>query len=141
MYAAIVYRLFTQGWRAGLDEVRFHRSDIESQAAALGVKLPKNLGDLIYSFRFRRPLPAAVLATAPAGQEWIIELSGNSIYSFRLARISRIRPQSALLVIDLPDATHERLRVFRSCPLITPKGARSLLQMLAIARAMSVLCA
>ena len=55
MYAAIVERLFTKGWRAGLDEVRFHRSDIESEAAALGVKLPKNLGDLIYSFRFRRP--------------------------------------------------------------------------------------
>ena len=35
----------------------------------------------------------------------------------------------------------ERLRVFRSCPLITPKGARSSLQMLAIAQAMPVLCA
>ena len=35
----------------------------------------------------------------------------------------------------------ERLRVFRSCPLITPERARSLLQMLAIARAMSALCA
>ena len=35
MYAAIIERLFTKGWRAGLDEVRFHRSDIESEAAAL----------------------------------------------------------------------------------------------------------
>ena len=35
----------------------------------------------------------------------------------------------------------ERLRVFRSCPLITPKDARSWLQMRAIARAMAVLCA
>ena len=35
----------------------------------------------------------------------------------------------------------ERLRVFRSCPLITSKDARSSLQMLAIARAMTVLCA
>ena len=33
----------------------------------------------------------------------------------------------------------ERLRVFRSCPLITPKRARSSLQMLAIAQAMAVL--
>ena len=37
--------------------------------------------------------------------------------------------------------TTERLRVFRSCPLITPKVARSSLQMRAIARAMAVLCA
>ena len=37
--------------------------------------------------------------------------------------------------------TAERLRVFRSCPLIAPKDARSSLQMLAIARAMAALCA
>ena len=35
----------------------------------------------------------------------------------------------------------ERLRVFRSCPLITPEDARSSLPMLAIARAMAALCA
>ncbi|MBW8829766.1 MAG: transposase family protein [Burkholderiales bacterium] len=35
----------------------------------------------------------------------------------------------------------ERLRVFRSCPRITPKGPCSSLQMLAIARAMAALCA
>ena len=35
----------------------------------------------------------------------------------------------------------ESLRVFRSCPLIPPKDARSSLQMLAIARAMAALCA
>gem|GEM_PF-4957861 len=36
---------------------------------------------------------------------------------------------------------YEKLRVFRSCPLITPKDPCSSLQMLAIARAMAVLCA
>ena len=39
------------------------------------------------------------------------------------------------------DSAPERLRVFRSCPLITPKDAQSSLQMLAIARAMAALCA
>src|SRR5204863_2105120 len=38
-------------------------------------------------------------------------------------------------------ACSARLRAFRSCPLITPKRARSSLQMLAMARAMAVLCA
>jgi len=33
------------------------------------------------------------------------------------------------------------LRVFRSCPLITPKAPCSSLQMLAIAQAMAALCA
>ena len=35
----------------------------------------------------------------------------------------------------------ESLRVFRSCPLNTPNDTRSSLQMLAIARAIAVLCA
>ena len=43
--------------------------------------------------------------------------------------------------LHLPRLPTESLRVFRSCPLITPKGARSSLQMLAIARAMAALCA
>ncbi len=43
---------------------------------------------------------------------------------------------------DLPQFVKaERLRVFPSGPLITSKHARSSLQMLAIARAMAVLCA
>jgi hypothetical protein len=41
--------------------------------------------------------------------------------------------------ISPSDRAPERLRVFRSCPLITPQGARSSLPMLAIARAMAAL--
>ncbi len=104
-YAALIERLFLARWSAGLKQVQFHRSDIEAVATELGVTLPKNLGDLIYSFRFRRALPAAVVQTAPAGSEWIIELSGGSTYRFRLAPVSRITPQAALAVIDIPDAT------------------------------------
>ena len=107
MYSALIERLFLQRWQAGHRQVDFHRGDIEVEAAALGVKLPKNLGDLVYSFRFRRSLPPSITDTAPAGLEWIIELSGNSTYRFSLARISRIRPQQALLVIDIPNATPE----------------------------------
>ena len=105
MYAAIIERLFLKAWHPGCHEVGFHRIDIESEAAALGIKLPKNLGDLIYSFRFRRALPDTVTNTAPAGLEWIIELAGNANYRFVLARASRVRPQEALVVIDLPNAT------------------------------------
>jgi len=107
MYAVIIEHLFQKRWKAGALQVEFHRGDIEAEAADLGVKLPKNLGDLIYSFRFRRSLPPSITATAPAGQEWIIELTGNSNYRFSLAHISRIRPQAALAVIDIPNATPE----------------------------------
>lgn len=107
MYSAIIERLFQKRWVPGCPQVDFHRSDIEAEAAALGVKLPKNLGDLIYSFRFRRGLPVSITETAAKGQEWIIELTGNSTYRFSLAHISRIRPQTALAVIDIPNATPE----------------------------------
>ena len=107
MYSAIIERVFQKRWTAGCVQVDFHRSDIEAEAAALGVKLPKNLGDLIYSFRFRRSLPSSIIDTATPGQEWIIELTGNSTYRFSLAHISRIRPQTALVVIDIPNATPE----------------------------------
>ena len=49
--------------------------------------------------------------------------------------------KAGLLAQDPARLHAERLRVNRSCPLITPKDARSSLQMLAIARAMAALCA
>jgi len=107
MYAAIIERVFQARWKRGAKRVEFHRSDIEGVAADLGVALPKNLGDLIYSFRFRRKLPASILAAAPPGMEWIIELAGNSTYRFSLARASHILPQPALACIEIPDATPE----------------------------------
>lgn len=105
IYSKIIERIFQQRWRPGARTVEFHRTDIEAVAAELQVKLPKNLGDLLYSFRFRRALPASITNTASSGREWVIELAGNSSYRFALARVSRIVPQTALAVIDIPDAT------------------------------------
>jgi DNA-binding CsgD family transcriptional regulator len=107
MYGLIVERLFLARWRKGAKSVEFHRSDIEAAAAELGVKLPKNLGDVIYSFRFRRALPETVRASAAPGYEWVIELSGASTYRFTLAKINRLVPQASLAPIDIPDATPE----------------------------------
>lgn len=107
MYSLIIERIFQQRWRRGVTAVEFHRADIETTAAELQVKLPKNLGDLLYSFRFRRALPSSITDTAPAGREWVIELAGSSSYRFALTRLSRILPQGSLAVIEIPDATPE----------------------------------
>ena len=106
-YAAIVERIFLGKWKKGSLKVEFHRTDIERAASALGLDVPKNLGDVLYSFRFRRKLPVSVVNTAPDGFEWIIELDGASTYRFVLARLSRVRPQAALAVIEIPDSTPE----------------------------------
>ena len=106
-YEPIIERLFFKGWKKGAKIVEFHRTEIEGVAAELGVELPKNLGDVLYSYRFRRKLPIAVVDTAPDGFEWIVELEGASAYRFSLARSSRVRPQPALVAIEIPDATPE----------------------------------
>ena len=83
--------------------------------------MPKNLGDVLYSFRFRRDLPkeiserktrgrgslAPTSSTAPLGLEWVIELAGHANYRFRLSQINRILPNLNLIQIKIPDSTPE----------------------------------
>jgi hypothetical protein len=69
--------------------------------------LPKNLGDAIYSIRYRMALPDAIARTQPAGQEWVIEGRGKSLYAFRLVAINRILPNPQLAAIKIPDSTPE----------------------------------
>ncbi len=86
--------------------------EIEAFAAELGLVLPKNIGDLIYSFRFRVPLPERILATQPEGLEWIIKGAGKARYRFRLVKITRIVPSETLVTIAIPDATPELIRAY-----------------------------
>lgn len=106
-YAQILERIFQRNHSPGARSVEFSRSEIETVAAELGVQLPKNLGDLIYSFRFRVPLPAAIKATAPEGQVWVIRLAGRGRYRFQLLRQAEISPTPNLVVTKIPDATPE----------------------------------
>ncbi|MCL5670434.1 MAG: hypothetical protein M1423_03935 [Acidobacteria bacterium] len=56
-YVSIIKEIFLSKFKRGMREVAFEREDIEKVAAKLGLKLPKNLGDLVYSFRYRTDLP------------------------------------------------------------------------------------
>lgn len=69
--------------------------------------MPKNLGDVLYSFRFRKDLPKVISDTAPLGLEWVIELAGHANYRFRLSQINRILPNANLIQIKIPDSTPE----------------------------------
>jgi hypothetical protein len=66
-YASIINHIFQSHWKKGLAEFEFHRDEMIGAAAAVGVDRPDNLGDVIYSFKFRRELPAPILRTAPKG--------------------------------------------------------------------------
>lgn len=106
-YKMLIQKIFLDGYRPGTERIEFDRSDLPKAAQKLGMRLPKNLGDVIYSIRYRTEMPAAILSTQPKGREWIIEGIGRSRYAFRLVRINRVVPNPLLLEIKVPDATPE----------------------------------
>lgn len=106
-YHALLEHLFRQRYEAGKTRLEFDRAEFAAAAKALGIELPKNLGDVIYSVRYRTKMPASVVATQPEGMEWIVEPDGRSRYAFKLVRFSRVVPRTDLATIAIPDATPE----------------------------------
>lgn len=106
-YSAIIEKIFLDRYRPGDDEVGFVREDLIAAARDLGVAVPRNLGDVLYTFRYRRPLPKAVLDTASRDKEWTIRGAGQAAYTFRLVGVNRVVPNPALMTIKIPDATPE----------------------------------
>jgi hypothetical protein len=104
-YERIIERIFLAHYRRGNAEVTFDREEIPKVAEELGIEIPKNLGDLIYSFRYRVALPATIVKKAPKGKEWIIRPIGRSKYQFVLVAKWSITPNPALSRIKVPDAT------------------------------------
>lgn len=104
-YAKIIERIFFTNYVEGATQVSFRREDIEHIARALKIKLPKNLGDVVYSFRYRVSLPQSILAKAPPGQEWMIRSTGRSTYAFVATKLTAIVPATMLAETKIPDAT------------------------------------
>ncbi len=104
-YAQILQKIFFDRYTAGATQVQFERDDIAPTAEALNIKLPKNLGDVLYAFRYRTPLPHSIQETAPAGKDWNIQGQGRSKYSFVLEDAFDIVPHANLAEIKVPDAT------------------------------------
>lgn len=112
VYAAIIEQIFQNHYATSTPSFEFSREEITTVAAYLGVQLPKNVGDVIYSFRYRNELPSRINQTAKPGQEWLIEGAGRGRYRFRLADLNRIVPRAELLAIKIPDATPEIISAY-----------------------------
>jgi len=111
-YGSLIEKIFLDRYQEGKVELEFARTDIEDAAEELNIKLPKNLGDVLYSFRFRAALPEKIVDTQPEGMEWVIELAGRALYKFRLVKINRVLPREDLVRINIPDATPEIIRAY-----------------------------
>lgn len=104
-YQQIIAAIFARYYRDGATEVPFERSDIIQAAQQLGIELPRNLGDVLYSFRYRAALPDSLSQTAPEDYEWIIRPTGRARYQFALVRKIVIAPSPILAETKIPDAT------------------------------------
>jgi hypothetical protein len=106
-YSEIIAEVFRRGYRSGLRRFAFAREDFAGIARDKGIDLPRNLGDTIYSFKYRAALPKSITETAPDGYEWIISGAGIARYEFRLVKPLDIKPRGSQLVVKIPDATPE----------------------------------
>ena len=104
-YISIIEDIFLSRYEKGARKVLFEREDIERSAKKLGIALPKNLGDVVYSFRYRKDLPESVSSRAPQGLTWIIQPAGRSRYRFLATALANIEPNPSLAETKVPDST------------------------------------
>lgn len=113
-YGPIIVHLFRKYYAKGTVEFEFHRDELVDAAENLRIERPDNLGDVIYSFKFRRELPNEILRTAPKGKAWMIEGAGRSRYRFRLVEVggTTIKPREDVVAIKIPDSTPEVIAAY-----------------------------
>src|SRR5699024_325122 len=92
-------------YEEGMKLVPFRREELAETSIKLGFRPPKNLGDIVYSFRHRTALPKSIIATEPEGLSWIIRTTSSAEYVFALTKSSsRIIPSEGLVLTKIPDA-------------------------------------
>jgi hypothetical protein len=113
LYTQVIERIFHNHYRKGDKEFEFDREEIEEVARALHLEgsttkaKSKNPGDVIYTFRHRKPLPNSILQTQPPDRSWIILGAGDARYRFRLNKLTHLIPTKGKKVIPIPDSTPE----------------------------------
>lgn len=104
-YAQIIERLFFAHYKEGATEVCFERAEIETIARELQINLPKNLGDIVYSFRYHVALPLSIREKVTENKQWVIRPAGRSKYCFALVAEHDIMPTALKAETKIPDAT------------------------------------
>lgn len=104
-YSQIIEAIFLNSYKAGVKEIAFTRDEIISAASSLKIALPKNIGDVLYSFRYRTALPQKITEKAPEGLEWIIRSVGKGLYKIVLTKQKSFLPTEHLAETKIPDST------------------------------------
>jgi len=104
-YSQIIEAIFLKSFKKGKTEIPFSRDEFATVAKKLRIKIPKNIGDILYSFRYRANLPERILKEAREGYEWIISPAGRAKYKFVLTKQTHFKPNENLAITKIPDAT------------------------------------
>ncbi|MGO9481821.1 MAG: endonuclease, partial [Candidatus Kryptoniota bacterium] len=106
-YDLIIEKIFFNHYAKGKKNFIFERTEIERTADSLKVEKPKNPGDVVYSYRYRKALPDSIRSKATKGHEWIILGTKKGEYQFALAKQFNATPNPDLAETKIPDATPE----------------------------------
>jgi hypothetical protein len=112
LYETLIVRIFNNHYKKRVDAFEFDSTEIETVAAELKLRLPKNLDDLIYSFRYCRTFPQEIIATETGKKQWVILPAGRAKYRFKLAIPTQIVPPTNLIVTKIPDATPQIIAAY-----------------------------
>ena len=105
-YDDIINGIFFDRYEAGATSVRFERKDLAAKAHQLKIAVPKNLGDIIYSYKYRKSLPQEIIKTAPEGFYWRIKNVGIAQHEFVLTQGSEfVEIDTMLATTKIPDGT------------------------------------
>ena len=105
-YDDIINGIFFDRYEAGATSIRFERKDLAAKAHQLKIAVPKNLGDIIYAYKYRKKLPQEIINTAPESFYWRIKNVGTAQYEFVLTQGSEfVEIDTMLATTKIPDGT------------------------------------
>ena len=104
-YERILEALFLSKFQTGATELAFTREELGTTSDDLQLKKPSNLGDVVYTYRYRELASAEIAARTPAGREWVIRGRGKGLYRFALVERLSLAPRQSLVATKVPDAT------------------------------------
>jgi hypothetical protein len=105
-YVRIMRRLFDEKWSTSSPGFEWERTELKRIANGLGIEVPENLGDNIYSIRHgREDLPREIRDLAPSGRAWVLLPNGRGKYKFVLAERAFLDADESKEPIKIPDST------------------------------------
>jgi hypothetical protein len=102
-YDQLLAAVFKRKWIFSMSEVPFTKDEVIDAANELGLRL-KNLADVIYTYRSRRPMPREILKTG----NWVIAARGSGLYAFvKIKGETTVAIPASLKVYPIPYAVPE----------------------------------